>query len=332
VTLRPAGTSPTKVVLDYLQTQFSNVSNDPGEIISVVETIGQDPDTRPFWEELRQRGATRLSGVQPKLPVHLEQRDGQLEMDLGGSDRTTTHILKLPSPIYARLVENEWVTMELARRVGLDVAPVRRVEFQDGSKLQGPGLLVERFDLPRSLEGAGLLLLLEDVASLLGLSRTDKYNTSLEKVTSELVDRGLDAESMGSFLDHVSFSWLVGNGDLHAKNLSVLHEIQPGQFGSPPSAVGVQYSPLYDLVNTRVALADDLFALPLNGKKNHLRLGDFQRLAARWGLSRGASGERVTDLANRVLTHVDAVLESSSLGDEMTESYRRIVVANVEGL
>jgi len=318
--------------LDYLQTEFRSVSNDSHDVISIVETIGEDPDTRRFWEELRKRGATRLSGVQPKLPVHLEERDGQLELDLGGFDRTTTHILKLPSSLHDRLIENEWATMELARRVGLDVAAVRRVEFQDGSKLQGPGLLVERFDLPRSLEGTGLLLLLEDAASLLGLSRIDKYHTSLEKVTEELVDRGLDAESMGGFLDHVSFSWLVGNGDLHAKNLSVLHEIQPGQFGSPPSVVGVRYSPLYDLVNTRVILSGDLFALPLNGKKNNLRIGDFQQLAARWGLGRRVSKERVTDLANRLLAHVDAVLEISSLGDEMTESYRRILVENVEGL
>ena len=332
LTLRPAGAPSAEVVLDCLQTTFSNVSNDPSEVVAVVETIGEDPDSRRFWEELRKRGATRLSGVQPKLPVHLRERDGRLEVDLGGLNKTTTHILKLPSPVYAGLVENEWVTMELARRVGLDVARVRRVECQDGSKLSGPGLLVERFDLPRSLESAGRLLLLEDGASLLGLSRTDKYRTSLERVTEALRGRGLDSEGLGRFLDHVSFSWLVGNGDLHAKNLSVLHEIEPGQFGSPPSPVGVRYSPLYDLVNTRVVLPGDLFALPLNGKEANLRLGDFQKLAARWGLSREVSRERLTDLADRVLAHVDDVLESASLSDEAAVSYRRIVVDNVKGL
>jgi serine/threonine-protein kinase HipA len=332
MTLRPAGTRSTTGVLDCLKTRFSDVSDDPAEVISIVETIGEDPETRRLWEELRKRGATRLSGVQAKLPVHLEEREGRLEVDLGTLDKTTTHILKLPSPVYAGLVENEWATMELARRVGLDVASVRRVKFQEGSKLKGPGLLVERFDILRSLEGVEPLPLLEDGASLLGLSRTDKYKTSLEKVTLALRDRGLGAEGLGRFLDHVSFSWLVGNGDLHAKNLSVLHEIQPGRFGSPPSAVGVRYSPLYDLVNTRILVPGDLFALPVNGKENNLRLGDFQKLAARWGLSRNASGERVTDLADRVLAHLDDVLESASLGDDMTESYRRIVLENVAGL
>jgi serine/threonine-protein kinase HipA len=332
LTLRPTRASSHEVVLDYLQTEFSAVSKDPADVMSIVERIGEDPDSRPFWEELQRRGATRLSGVQPKIPVHLEERDGRLEMDLGGLETTTTHILKLRSHVYAGLVENEWATMELARRVGLDVAPVRRVEFQDGSKLKGRGLLVERFDIPRSLEGAQRLPLLEDGASLLGLSRTDKYRTSLEKVTEALLDQGLDTDGMARFLDHVSFSWLVGNGDLHAKNLSVLHQIQPGRFGSPPVRVGVRYSPLYDLVNTRLLVPGDLFALPLNGKENNLRLGDFQKLALRWGSSRAATRERVTDLAHRMLAHVDDVLETTSLSDEVTESYRRVVVENVKGL
>ena len=332
LTLRPAGSSVTMVVLDYLQTEFSKVSPDPSDVISIVETIGEDPDTRQLWEELRRQGATRLSGVQPKLPIHLEEIEGRLEADLGGLNKTTTHILKLPSSVYAGLIENEWATMELARRVGLCVAPVRRVEFQDGSKLKGPGLLVERFDLPRSLEDEVCVALLEDGASLLGLSRTDKYRTSLERLTEALVGLGLDADGMGRFLDHVSFSWLVGNGDLHAKNLSVLHEIDPGRFGSPPSVIGVRYSPLYDLVNTRVVLPGDLFALPLNGKENNLRLRDFEMLAARWGMSRAASRERVTDLADRMLAQVEGVLEIACLSDEMTESYHRVVVENTRRL
>ena len=40
----------------------------------------------------------------------------------------------------------------------------------------------------------------------------------------------------------------------------------------------------------------------------------------------------VTDLADRVLAHLDEVLESASLSDEVAESYRRIVVDNVKGL
>lgn len=281
--------------------------------------IGEDPDTRQVWEGLHERGATRLSGVQPKLPVHLEEMNGRLEVGLGGLGNTTTHILKLASPIYPELVENEWATMELARRIGLPVATVRRVCFQEGSKLMGRGLLIERIDLPRSLEDLTPLPLLEDGASLLGLSRIEKYQTSLEKVASMLLGVGLDAEGLGRFLDHLAFSWLAGNGDLHAKNLSILHEIQPDQFGRPPSVVGMRYSPLYDLVNTRVFLPGDLFALSLNGKQNNLRLRDFATLADRCGLSRAVVRERVMDVAGRMSDHVDDVLEVSSLSSEKAD-------------
>lgn len=332
VTLRPAGFSAARIVLDYRETELGKISIDPAEVISVVETIGEDPDTRQLWEGLHERGATRLSGVQPKLPVHLEEMNGRLEVGLGGLGNTTTHILKLASPIYPELVENEWATMELARRIGLPVATVRRVCFQEGSKLRGRGLLIERFDLPRSLEDLTPLPLLEDGASLLGLSRIEKYRTSLEKVASMLLGVSLDEEGMGRFLDHLAFSWLAGNGDLHAKNLSVLHEIQPDQFGRPPSLVGVRYSPLYDLVNTRVFLPGDLFALSLNGKQNNLRLRDFATLADRCGLSRAVVRERVMDVAGRMSDHVDDVLESSSLSNEKAESFRRIVEENVRGL
>ena len=332
LTLRPAGFSAARIVLDYLETELGKVSIDPAEVISVVEMIGEDPDTRQLWEGLHERGATRLSGVQPKLPVHLEEINGRLEVGLGGLGNTTTHILKLASPIYPELVENEWATMELARRIGLPVAAVRRVRFQEGSKLTGPGLLIERFDLPKSLEDLTPIPLLEDAASLLGLSRIEKYQTSLEKVASMLLGVGLDAEGMGQFVDHVSFSWLVGNGDLHAKNLSILHEIQPDQFGRPPSVVGVRYSPLYDLINTRAFLSGDLFALSLNGKRNNLRLRDFASLADRCGLSRAVIRERVIDVADRMSHHVDDVLEITSLSNEKAESYRRVVEENVRGL
>ncbi len=82
-----------------------------------------------------------MSGVQPKLPVHLEERDGRLELDLGGLSKTTTHILKLPSPPYEGLVENEWAgktvkigntTLQITMptpRCGMTVRPQGDIEY-----------------------------------------------------------------------------------------------------------------------------------------------------------------------------------------------------------
>ena len=129
---------------------------------------------------------------------------------------------------------------------------------------------------------------------------------------------------MRQFLDHVAFSWLVGNGDLHAKNVSVLWEIEADRFGRAPSAVSLRYSPLYDLVNTRVVLPGDHFAIPLNGKKYNLKLRDFSELGARCGLDRSRCKERVIELGERVMDGVGAVLEASGLSEEGREVYRRM--------
>lgn len=335
VTLRPPGMGGGDLTLDELTTSLAHLLPEREGRTSVVEEIGGDPDTRELWLELRRRGATGLSGVQAKLPVHLfaaEGVAGGAHITIGGLANTSTHILKLPSVEYADLVPNEWASMELARRVGLEVAELRQVEFQAGSPLAGPALLIERFDLPERLEKAELLPLLEDAASLLGLRRREKYDPSLERIADALAERGLEGDGLDAFFDHVVFAWIIGNGDLHAKNIAVLHGIRPGRLGSEPTYDGARYTPLYDLLNTRLVLQDDLYALPVNGKRNNLRRRDFAVLARRWGWKRKRAEDRIARLVAGVEEHLGAVVATSGLPDETQDRYRAIVRANIAGL
>lgn len=325
VTLRPDGLDPEPLVLDVAGARLSDLALPPGEVIPLTELIDEDPDTRELWLELKRRGATGLSGVQPKLPVHLHAAGEELRLSLGHVTNTSTHILKLPSRDYPELVQNEWATMELARKIGLGVASLRQVSFQPGSPLGQPALLIERFDVPRRVDGTEELFLLEEASSLLGILRKDKYATSIEKVAAALVKAGLAPEELERFFDHVVFSWTVGNGDLHAKNIAVLHRIRPGLLGLPPACAGAEYSPLYDLVNTRAVLAGDLFALPLNGKQNNLRTKDFAALGRKLGLDGRYARERAAEIAAAVRENVDAVLEQSHLSAPMREKYAAVI-------
>jgi len=331
LTLRPADFDESRLVLDRLDVKLEDIGATTG-ILPVDERIGADPDSRELWLELRRSGATRLSGIQPKLPIHLDLLDGRLQLGIGHLGNTSSHILKLASPEFPQLVENEWATMELARRVGLAVPPFRRVEFSADSKLRSPGLLVERFDLPTSLSSPQRVLLLEEAASLLGIRREDKYSLSIERIAHALVEAGVNANDLGLFFDHVVFSWIVGNGDLHAKNIAVTRSIEPGTLGEPPRQVETRYSPLYDLVNTRVVIADDLFALPVNGKQNNLRANDFAVIARVLGWTRANAKERVEDLASRVTPQLNDTLASSGLSEERQQRYSEIVEANIKGL
>lgn len=331
LTLRPAGFDESRLVLDHLDVRLVDLSAS-GDPLPVDEQIDADPDSRELWLELKQRGATRLSGVQPKLPVHIDFAGEKARLGIGHVGNTSTHILKLPSTEFPQLVENEWATMELARRVGLPVALTRRVAFAPDSQLKGPGLLVERFDLPASLLRPKRLAIIEEAASLLGIAREDKYRVSMERVGTALMVAGVAGSGLERFFDHVVFSWIVGNGDLHAKNIAVLRQIEPGTLGGPPRQVETLYSPLYDLVNTRLVIAGDLFALPVNGKQNHLRAGDFAILARGWGWTKAQAKSRVDGLAIRTVAALPEVLALSGLSPQLQDRYKGIVDINTAGL
>lgn len=67
---------------------------------------------------------------------------------------------------------------------------------------------------------------------------------------------------------YLSFSYLIGNSDLHLKNLSLI-ERRHGEY---------VLSLFYDLLSSTIATDDsDDFALMVNGKNRHLRKKIFSR-------------------------------------------------------
>lgn len=330
-TLRPRDFDESRLALDYLDVTLADVlqTDDPQK---VDENIGIDPDSRQFWIELKRQGATRLSGVQPKLPVHLTPSDPGLQIGIGHSATTSTHILKLPSAEFPQLVDNEWTTMELARQVGMRVPLLRRVEFPSNSELRSPGLLIERFDIPRSLSSLSEVVILEEAATLLGIARDDKYDVSLERVAAALIAAGLNTDEMDHFGDHVVFSWITGNGDMHAKNIAILRSIDPGTLGKSPRIMGAHYSPIYDLVNTTLVIRGDLFALSANGKRNNLRVNDFAAITRYWGRTREETRARVGSLSERIASRLHTVLDRSHLTDNLREKYEHTVQERIKAL
>jgi serine/threonine-protein kinase HipA len=249
--------------------------------------------------------------------------------------------LKVPAHEYPGLIENESATMELARKIGLPVARVALVRFQPESLYRGRSLLVERYDIPdKAALDAGAaqvdLSLQEDACSLLLLRRQEKYQTSMERIADALlaagVERTSNARGMLRFLQLTLFSWIVGNGDLHAKNVSVLRRFRPGRPGEAPVFQGVELAPFYDLVSTRLHIRGDDFALPVDGRRANIRLKNFAALASRWRMPPEEVRSEADAMASAVRTHLDPVLAASALPEELVERYRSIVSENLEGL
>ena len=113
------------------------------------------------------------------------------------------------------VVQGEYVAMELARRAGLDVAPVQLTEALDK-----PVLLVERFDrVPgtaqrRAAVSALTILQLDELAA-----RWASY-ADLAQAVREAFTK--PAETLRELFSRIVFNILVGNTDDHARNHAAL--------------------------------------------------------------------------------------------------------------
>ncbi len=333
ITLRSPEFTPSELVFDTHSALLKDVAPRRDVVLRVGDEISEDPESRDLWMALRNQGGVRLSGIQPKLPISMVIKRGRPLLRLGGVRTACGHILKLESAVYPNLIENEWATMDLARRIGMTTPDFRLVEFESRSRLRGRGLLIERFDIPKE---ESPLAIVEDVCSRMLLQRSEKYTVSLERVTSALQDAGLPAEAnntgLWGFFRHVLFSWIIGNGDLHTKNISIVRWMNPGQLGSSPTSQGVEYSPVYDLLNTRLPLPGDQFALTINGRRDRLRIRDLEVLATRWGGGTDQVRDVAGTMVESVFDQLDDVLEASLMHDSERDRYRRVVEENVSQL
>lgn len=203
-----------------------------------------------------------LAGAQDKLSA------GMITLPLRTG--TGSAIIKLDPPDYPDAVVNEQYFLGLARRLKLPVVASEVVYDRDGRV----GLLVARFDRVPAPDGSELSLAVEDAAQLLNRYPADKYS-----LTSEDVSASISAAcnsvlvAARTCLQQFAFAWLTGNGDLHAKNISVLQR-PDGEW---------RVAPVYDIPST-LAYGDQSMALSLQGADRNLSRKRFQRFGAVLGL------------------------------------------------
>lgn len=171
-----------------------------------------------------------------------------------GSER---YLLKLEPEDYPHLASNEAFFLGLARSAGIAVPAHELVRDRNGKR----GLLVHRFDrLTR--DGALYRRAQEDACQLAGRYPADKYRFTAREVAAALLSfSSVPRVDALRTLAVMAFSYLIGNGDLHAKNLS-LGEADDG---------GLQLTPMYDLLSSLPYLPRDRLALAIEGKNDNLR-------------------------------------------------------------
>jgi len=218
-----------------------------------------------------------LAGVQLKFSAIMEASGGLTipANGIGGS-----WIVKLPSARFPAVPENEFVIMELTRRVGIPVPrlkriPVREIEGlpRDAGGLDGHALAVERFD---RLPGGGRVHM-EDFAQVFGIFPQRKYERRSYANIAAVLWAEAGEEAVHDFMRRLVFSVLIGNADMHLKNWSLIY-----LDGRTPAL-----SPAYDLVATIPYLPNDRLALTFGGTKEIAVITQDQvrRFADRAGLA-----------------------------------------------
>lgn len=225
---------PGSVALDQKDVDFSRILADAG--------VG-DPNALP--------------GVQDKASART------IAIPVGGEA-----LVKLSPPEYPGLVENELTclrafrTMPMAKNNVVDALIVRDVNGV-------PGLVVRRFDgsFPHKYP-------VEDAAQLLGIYPADKYNVSYEEVCERVLEVvSAPALAARGLMLQLAFAWLSGNGDAHAKNISVIN-----------TGKGYELTPVYDIPST-APYGDHSLALEVGGRTAGLSRKRFVALCHNVGVS-----------------------------------------------
>ena len=201
-------------------------------------------------------GKLSISGVQAKLSLKLNKPKKELEIIAEGGE----YILKPQIQTFPDIPQNENLCMNIAAGLGIEVPPHSLINLKDNS----PAYIVKRFDRIKGEKSHQ-----EDFCQILG--EKDRYKGSLEKIGHKLKEisefPGLDVQL---FFERVLFFFIIGNGDAHLKNFSIIYNKQGH----------IRLSPAYDIVSSKLVIpGEEDLALTLNGKKNKITGQDFEQLA-----------------------------------------------------
>ncbi|MFD4179833.1 type II toxin-antitoxin system HipA family toxin [Rhodococcus sp. NPDC058514] len=273
-----AAVSSTKTSVDDHLTLLLAVGADTIGDVRVVpaDTVppGRSPMFSPHTDTDFRRLFARLAGSVEADPVGLagvQPKVSAAMWSVPTSTSTGPAILKLTPPTgFPRLAENEHFFMRMAGATGLRVPETRLLHDADGRS----ALLVARFDRDGDTRIAQ-----EDACQVAGLYPASKYRLKAEVAVSTLANAcarggGSAAVATLELLRTVAFSWLIGNGDLHGKNISIY----------APDGVW-QPTPAYDLLTTQPYTGwKDPMAMHLYGRNNRLSRRHFVEAGARLGL------------------------------------------------
>ena len=181
---------------------------------------------------------------------------------------------------FSGVPENEFSMMTIARMMGVNIPEMQLVNLDAVSglppglgELQGQSLAIRRFD--RTAEGP---VHIEDFAQVFSVKPDDKYSKGNYRSIARVLGIETGPADVAEFIRRLVFSTLIGNGDMHLKNWSLIY----------PDRRTPALSPAYDLLSTIPYIeGEDTAALNFSRTKKMtaLSLDELTHLAAKAELS-----------------------------------------------
>lgn len=145
-------------------------------------------------------------------------------------------------------------------------------ERNAGKAVEPPGYIIELFSLPERNEVSSKRLCPIDFCTLMGLTSNERFKGSMESASECLRKFTTNFESDSKrLMERFLCSWMIGDGDLHLKNLSMIVKQESG-------VVNCELSPGYDILS--LAGLSGYYAnavLPVNGTQKPT-LEDFMQV------------------------------------------------------
>lgn len=250
---------------------------------------------------------TSLTGVQPKLSLHLKEHDGSQRLTIVGL--WGSFICKPQTVQFKQMPETEDLTMHLAELAKIDVVPHTLMRMADRTLCY----LTKRIDRPVSGEKRAM----EDMCQLTERLTEHKYKSSYERIAKAIVQySSMPKMDVTNFFEVILFSWITGNNDMHLKNFSLYEPIE----GT------MRLTPAYDMLNAAILNPkdDEELALTLNGKKKRLKRMDFIASGTTMGVEQKTI-ERLIQKYIKLFPKMERMIQESFLSDELKSEFSDLI-------
>lgn len=256
-----------------------HIEGEPLTEVDVARVLRHTAHAPALGQQEEEGSRISIAGAQEKTA--LLWHDGQWRRPTGATP--TTHILKLPLGLVGNMkadlttsVENEWLSMAIARGYGLTTADCEMATFEDQH-----ALVVRRFDRRRATRGAEWWIRLpqEDFCQATKTPADQKYERDGGPGIVDIMDilrnsRTPDQDRLTFFKCQVLF-WLLAAPDGHAKNFSIF--IEPaGRYRLTPLYDILSAHPLMGKGGNQIAPQNLKLAMALRGKNRHYNWATIQ--------------------------------------------------------